>query len=217
MFAFNYKPITGEKMFKNLLLIALVSALFVSCAGTANQEEQAAESKQETTMEPVAVSVADFENKAGETVGQTVMITGTVDHVCQHGGKRMFLVDQGTDGRIKVVTGENMASFNTDLEGNDVKVIGTVDELRIDDAYLVEWENELMMESDAKMKETSDGSGHEGSEKGEEADQGEHIAGMEQIANYRKEMEEKGVDHLSFYSIVASEYEVVEEPETESM
>ena len=204
-------------MFKNLFLIAMVAALFASCAGTTSQEEQTATTEQEESMEPIAVSVAEFEDKAGENVGQMVMITGTVDHICQHGGKRMFLVDQGTDGRIKVITGDNMASFNTDLEGDDVKVVGTVDELRIDEAYLTEWENELMMESHEKMKETSDGSGHEDSEKGEEADQGEHIAGMEQIANYRKEMQEKGVDHLSFYSIVATEYEVVEDPETENM
>ena len=36
-----------------------------------------------------------------------------------------------------------MAAFNTELEGESLAVIGTVDELRIDEEYLREWEEEI--------------------------------------------------------------------------
>ena len=202
-------------MYRNLFLIVIAAAFMVSCGG--NKGEQTTESQEATYEAPIKVTVADFENKAGELVGEMVVLYGTVDHVCQHGGKRMFIIDQGTDGRVKIVTGEDMESFNTDLEGSNVAVEGYIDELRIDEAYLTEWEGELMMQAEeSEMEEGEhDGGGHEGSKMGEKADQGMHVEGMEQIKNYRQQIEESGSDHLSFYSIVCTNYKTKKDKETE--
>ncbi len=203
-------------MYKNLFLIVIMAAFMVSCGG--NKQDQTADSQEATYEAPVKITVAEFDDKAGELVGEMVVVYGTVDHVCQHGGKRMFIIDQGTDGRVKIVTGEDMDSFNTDLEGSTVAVEGYIDELRIDEAYLTEWENELMMQAEeGEMEEGEhEGGAHEGSQLGEKADQGLHVEGMKQIESYRQQIKESGTDHLSFYSIVCTNYKTKKDQETES-
>ncbi len=198
-------------MFKKLSLISIVIILITACN---SNQKQPAEDQNNTVKEPVMISVNDFENNASEIVGEKIIIEGTVNHVCQHGGKRMFLIDTVSDATVKIIVGENIPSFNTDLEGQDVIVTGVIDELRIDEDYLTEWENELMMEAE-EGEGHDDGSGHEGSKKGEAADQGEHVSGLEKIKNYRQEIKESGTDHLSFYSIICEEYKVIEPEDQE--
>jgi len=203
-------------MIKRNLLFALLALVVVACGSNQKEDQQTNDETQITAAEPVVLAIADYSVKAGELVGQEVIVEGLVDHVCAHGGERMFLVATDTDERVKVVTGEDMPSFSTDMEGETVVVTGVMDELRIDSVYLAEWEEELKMTSEShemeegEHEEAGEHEGHEGSQMGEKADQGEHVAGMSQIDSYRKQMEEEGVDHLSFYSIVCNEYKIKE-------
>lgn len=120
-------------------------------------------------------------------------------HVCKHGGKRMFIIGTDPENRIQVKAGDAISSFVETLEGSDVVIHGFVDELRIDEAYLTQWENELKAdnpESDLKI--------HRG-EEGHDHDEGDTHKEYEQIEGYRTQMAEQNVDHLSYYSIIASE------------
>ena len=195
-------------MLKKSLFVLLTSLIIVSCGNNAKKSE---ENKAEI-IKTTVITVADFEVGAGELAGKPVEITAMVNHVCQHGGKRMFLVSNDSEETVKIVTGEKLASFNTDLEGYTIKVKGIVDELVIDEEYLLEWENELIAELEREKSEAEhDGEGgHEGSSKGEEADMGEHISGMEKIENFRQQIADSGTDHLSFYSIICEKYEKIE-------
>jgi hypothetical protein len=209
-------------MFKNLIIIAILATFLYSCGGNTGQEKAANVDETVVVAEPVNLLIVDYDSLVDGLAGQMIVIEGTVDHVCQHGGKRMFLIAEGTDNRVKVVTGENMESFNTDWSGSDIVVTGLVDELRIDETYLQEWENELKMqaeegddeghgeEEDGEHKE-GEGNGHEGSSKGEKADQGTHTDGMDQIAKYRQMIKDSSTDHLSFYSVVCDDYQIKEE------
>ncbi|MCF8234100.1 MAG: hypothetical protein K9G67_06175 [Bacteroidales bacterium] len=200
-------------MIKRNLFFALLALIVVACGSNQKNDQQITDQSQITTAEPVVLAIADYSAKAGELVGQEVIVEGLVDHVCAHGGERMFLVATDTDERVKVVTAEDMPSFSTDMEGETVVVTGVLDELRIDSVYLAEWEEELKMNAEQPVMEEGeegDQDSHEGSQMGEKADQGQHVAGMEQIESYRKQMNEKGVDHLSFYSIVCNKYKIKE-------
>ena len=151
------------------------------------------------------ITVADFADKAGDLTGKTVTIKGIVDHVCKHGGQKMVLVDQNTDKRVKVVPNEHMAAFKPELEGEEVSVTGIVDELKVDEDYLMEWENEVK-EGDKEHK----GEGmHEGKEAMKEKEGKETENAMKQINALRKKLKESGEDHLSYYSIICSEYKVL--------
>ncbi|MDZ7742813.1 MAG: hypothetical protein U5Q03_14000 [Bacteroidota bacterium] len=82
-------------MYRNLFLIVIMAAFMISCGG--NKQEESTTSEEAAYEAPVKVSVADFDQQAGDLVGEMIVIYGTVDHICQHGGKRMFIIDQGTD------------------------------------------------------------------------------------------------------------------------
>lgn len=183
-------------------LIALL-LITVSCE---NSSQKASNTEVEVAVveEVIPVELADFSARAGDLVGKQVELYGMIDHVCKHGGQKMFLVNEDGETRIKIVTGENMAAFNTELEGESVNVIGIVDELRIDEEYLKEWEQEVL-------------AGLEGDEgdKGEKVHMGEHKESasgenpeLEQINNYRKQIAESGKDYISFFSVICVDYEV---------
>jgi hypothetical protein len=186
-------------MIKNLFLLTIAMAVFFGCnSSTEMKGEQTAEAE---AQEIVMMTSTDFHTHPEDYVGKNVVIEGTAVHVCKHGGKRMFIIgDESEEDRIQIKAGDAIDAFDVELEGSDVIVKGIFDELRIDESYLTEWENELKAENpESELKI------HRG-EEGHEHDEGDPNAEYEQIAAYRDQMKEKGVDHLSFYSIVAEEY-----------
>lgn len=80
----------------------------------------------EQDVQPITVS--DFIRDAGPYVEQTVQISGTVVHVCRHGGQRLFIVGDDGDKRIRITTGEDIAEFDVELEGETIEVVGLVRE-----------------------------------------------------------------------------------------
>jgi len=198
---------------KKILFIVAIAISFASCQNASIKTETA---NQETLdNEIIAVQLADFENQAGDLVGKTIQLSGTVDHVCQHGGQRMFIVDNASEARIKITPGEEMAAFNTELVGNELLITGFIDEQRIDEAYLMEWEEEInegSTMSDDKGEGTHLGGTVE--KGGSEADVSEE---MQKVINLRNQLKESGKDYLAFYSVVCTSYEVIKEgtPEEE--
>ena len=79
-----------------LLLIGIVIWIFIQ------KKENTSEEEVILIEEIVPVSLSDFEVKAEELVGKQVMLSGTVDHVCKHGGQRMFVIETGSEGRVKL-------------------------------------------------------------------------------------------------------------------
>jgi hypothetical protein len=179
-------------MTKKLFVLAAMAFIFAACNNATSDQSQAAEM--------AMITCEDFSTNPDDFVGQEIMIQGTAVHVCQHGGKRMFIIGEDPDERIKVTTGDEIEAFDVELEGSDVEIIGIVDELRVDEAYLTNWENEVMADNpESEMKI------HKG-EEGHEHDEGDAEAELEQINDLRAQLLESGEDHLSFYSIIATEY-----------
>jgi hypothetical protein len=106
-------------------------------------------------------------------------VKGIVDHVCKHGGKKLFLV--GDYGDLHV---EGEEKFSDSLAGSNVIVTGIVREFRVDEAYC------LQMEQD-NIKSHSNG----------QTDKELFEQKKNHIAEYRDSMKVANVDHLSFYSL----------------
>lgn len=209
-----------REMAKKLFYLFMVLAVAVAC----NNQQPNAENS-EVIDEITELTVANFTEMAQTLAGKQIVIKGTVSHTCKHGGKRMFLIDEGTEESVKVEAGENIASFDAELEGSDVIVTGILTELIVDETYLNNWENEVMAESGDEYK-IHDGNHEgehgeeteiaEGTEEGSEEDvaaEGEteedhHGTDLEQIENLRNTLKESGKNHLSFYSINCISYEV---------
>lgn len=129
-------------MYKNVLLIAVAAMFFWACGGqnTANTEQTTEQEEVVVVVdEPTAVTVANFKEKAGELIDKEVIIEGTVTHVCKHGGKKMFIMTEDPDVNVKIVTGEETASFDPELEGSYIKVHGIVEAIEVE----VEGEGQL--------------------------------------------------------------------------
>lgn len=190
-------------MKKNLFIFLLLLFISLGCNNIGNQNKEITQ-----------IALKNFFENKDSYVNKKIEITAIVNHVCKEGGKKMFLVSNDEENALKVIPGKNMAAFNTDLEGHTVKVIGVVEELKIDEKYLLEWEQEIKNEIENLKNESKKISeSHAMSNKGENADQGQHISDIESIKNYRKEMVEKGIDHLSFYSIVCESYAILKPTE----
>ncbi|MEA3449299.1 MAG: hypothetical protein U9Q98_12760 [Bacteroidota bacterium] len=131
-------------MQKLVLVLPLFFFILVGCqdtgndAGTENQDtEQGTENiKQEEKMDVDARAcsgtVASCEGMLTATdvyrdfksyEAEHIQVCGKVTHVCQHGGKRMFLATENED--VVIVTSEEI--FSQDLLGKKVVVTGEVE------------------------------------------------------------------------------------------
>lgn len=161
-----------KKIFLSLSMIAL----FVSCGNNPQSENKADDLG---TNDLPALSLADFDTEAAKWVDQEVTITGIADHVCKHGGKRLFLVDDFGDVHI-----DGEERFDDALTGSEIVVKGIVKEFRVDEAYCLKMEEDHIQ----KHKEGLDSDDI-------------YAQKLEQLKTYRDSMQAAGVDHLSFYTI----------------
>lgn len=121
-------------MLKNVFLILVATVFLMACGGqnTATQEEQATTHEEVAAVEPMVLTLAEFQEKASSIIGQEIILEGSVIHVCKHGGKKMFITADDPDVRIKITTGQETASFDTELEGSYVKVVGIVEAMEVE-------------------------------------------------------------------------------------
>ena len=177
-------------MIRNLFLLMALAFVMASCGGAANDEGQNDETSSVEATETPTIALGEFESKAADFVDQEIMVAGIVDHVCKHGGKKLFLVDDEGDVHI-----DSDTRFDEALKGSKVNVKGIVREFRVDEAYCL------------KMEEDNVKSHSEGQTEDELFDKKKA-----EIQFYRDSMATAGVDHLSFYSIEYLNLDVLEEP-----
>lgn len=187
---------------KLMMAVWFVTACFTlsSCGGGKKQQHA-----EETAA---ALSIDDVMAKAAELVDQKVVIEGVCTHTCSHGAKKMFLVGSDDSKTLRVEAGE-LGAFDTKVVNNMVTVNGTLKEERIDEAYLVDWENRLKSQTEEKHGngEGEGGCDTEKNARGETANSAEG-----RIADFRAkiaaEKEATGKEYLSFYHVVADSYEI---------
>ena len=197
------------------LLFAIIALAFIaiSCENTATKTNDETETEVVVIDDIILVEMVEYDSLVEYLAGKKISISGTVDHVCKHGGQKLFIVDENSDARIKITPNEEIAAFNTELVGETVKITGIVEEMRVDEDYLKEWEEEVKSggeEKEGKGHGNGDGN-HESGEEEDHTEEHEDIdmeAELEQIARMRQRVEDSEKGFLSFYSILAVEYEV---------
>ena len=187
---------------KLMMAVLFVTACFtLSSCGWGKKQQNA-----EETI--AALSIDDVMAKAAELVDQKVVIEGVCTHTCSHGAKKMFLVGSDDSKTLRVEAGE-LGAFDTKVVNNMVTVNGILKEERIDEAYLVDWENRLKSQTEEKHGngEGEGGCDTEKNARGETANSAEG-----RIADFRAkiaaEKEATGKEYLSFYHVVADSYEI---------
>ncbi|NLL28644.1 MAG: hypothetical protein GX259_07595 [Bacteroidales bacterium] len=189
------------KTFLSIFVLAL-SFVLVSC----NQKQQ--NNLNETNNVSEIMQVDSLLNNAEKFVGDTIVIDGVCTHICQHGGKKIFLMGSDDTKTIRVEAGGNIGSFNQETVNSIVEVKGILMEQRIDESFLVNWETEL---ASGTAEEHGD---EDGGCATEQKAQNEKPANTEQerIDNFRKRIaernEKEGKNYLSFYFVEAIEYKI---------
>ena len=180
-------------MIKKVLGTIAIAGLLISCGNQTQKQDTVTETEvQKVSVEQVLADMQNF-------VGKEIAIEGMVNHVCAHGGKRMFIIGENPDAAIKITPNEEIGVFEKELEGNHVLVTGVLKELRIDEAYVANLEKELNEGSDNEAVHDHSGGTHD-----EEATNKEKA----QIEAMRNQIAESENGYYSQFWIEASKFEV---------
>jgi len=175
---------------KKLFLFLFIPLFSVSCTNQSPKQSEISDTSTQNVI--VEVNIHDILADTESFLGKEVSIKGTVDHVCKHGGKKMFVFGESPEDRIKIITAKNMNSFEVELEGSDVLVQGIlIEELRVDEDYLARRKDELSSVDKS------------------EENQEELEEGKQQIEDLKEQLDACGEDSLSFYVIECSAFEEV--------
>ena len=182
---------------KSLLILATVALFAISCGGNRAKS---------VTAEAV-VEVETLLASATEYVDKIIEVEGICTHICQHGARKIFLMGSDETKSIRIESG-NLGAFDQKCQNSIVKVIGTLCEERIDEAYLQNWEAAVAANS---AEQHGDGESGCETEKRARGETGSTTA--ERIADFRAKIAPRkaaeGKEYLSFYYVVAQAYEVL--------
>lgn len=194
---------------KHILLRALAVALAcgacasVSCGGNASTK---AKTRQTEAARPAALEIDELLASADSLAGKTVTIEGVCTHTCRHGARKIFLMGSDDTQTVRVESGE-LGSFDPQCVNRIVRVTGTLDEQRVDEAYLAAWEEQTKAQTGERHGTTEAGCD---AEKAARQETGATVA--ERIADFRAKIAARkaaeGKDYLSFYYVTASSYEI---------
>jgi len=128
IFIFAPPNFIENTMMKKMTILLLISFFMIPAITlTAQQMKTAARATAGADLKTATLTPETFQENAEKMVGKEVGVKGMVIHVCRHGGKKMFLIGEDPDVRIKITASDKVSSFNTDLEGSIVMVNGIVE------------------------------------------------------------------------------------------
>ena len=210
-------------MIKKLFLFLFVAALFTACNNAPSTEGEKVSTEAET------LTVDSLLTNIDKLVGQEVVIVGTVDHVCKHGGGKLVIYTASPENGLHVMATDESGKFRADEIADElIEVKGTVDEFRVDESYIVEKEAKLAEmiaengdEADAKEATEEEGEHHGGDFPDTDGKHKQEIEGLQnQIASLKAQLEElkaEGKDHISCYSVKCASYKVLEQEDKEDV
>ena len=111
----------------NILTLALCLALALASCGKKQTKDKSAQVGQtEQAITPSALEVDDVLARAATLTGQTVTVEGVCTHICEHGGRKIFLMGSDDTQVIRCEAGEGIGAFPQQCVNSIVRVKGTV-------------------------------------------------------------------------------------------
>ncbi len=128
-------------------------------------------------------------------IGDTVSLNGFCVEVCGHGSTHVILMGSDSTKVVNVEAGEQLSSFSKDVLNSNVHVNAVIEEERVDEAFLADWERRL----DESLKAPDGGNPQA------VAVLKQQIAEIRAVIAERVKAENK--NYYSQYHIVATEYD----------
>lgn len=183
-------------MIKKVLGVFIITTILFSCGNKTEKKEVVSEKE-------VAIITVDYLNPNIQSyIDKDIVVAGIVNHVCSHGGKRMFIMGEDPDMVIKITPNDKIGVFEKELEGSLVFVTGIVKELRINEDYVANLEKEVESGSDNEAIHDHSAGTHD-----EEAENEQKA----QIESMRTQISESENGYYSQYWIEAVKFEVQEQ------
>lgn len=195
-------------------IITIAAALFVgaitlaSCGGNGNNNGSKA-SGGTGAEATAAIEVDALLGGATDLLGKDVTVEGICTHICQHGGKKIFLMGSDDTQVIRIEAGDAIGAFDAGCVNNIVRVKGRLVEERIDEAYLAAWERRIAEATDEQHGTGEAGCSTEKQARGES----QTASTAQRIADFRARIADReakeGKAYLSFYHVAGESYEIV--------
>ncbi|MBX3043295.1 MAG: hypothetical protein KIT33_14750 [Candidatus Kapabacteria bacterium] len=126
----------------NRILLILIAGLVMMTACSSDKTDSAKNAGVDKVYTLEELLSDEFTN-----TGDKVTIEGLCIHVCAHSGKKMFLAGKDADNKLQIFTSDVISAFDKKYEGSTLRVVGTLEEEKIDMNYIKEWEEELAAEA----------------------------------------------------------------------
>lgn len=194
----------------NGIIVVLVVLFMTGCGSkSGNNADNEGQAGQESARQTLTVDKLMPDINAH--VDKEVSVRGVVEHVCKHGGKRLHLMDEEGNMKIRVESGKAITQFDRALEGEEINVQGTVNKLVIDEAYLNQREQELKKEGTKHDHEEEHAENHEQ----EHGNMAHGVNSLEQVKQLRKQLEEGEKQQITSYWIQGSGYKKLASSQTQ--
>ena len=199
-----------KKIIMNKTMTYIASLLLcigsVSCGNSTKQKSQ--NTAEEQAIVSAGMEVDSLLANADSLAEKNITVQGICTHTCKHGAKKIFLMGSDDTQTIRIEAGE-LGQFSPDCVNSIVEVTGILKEQRIDETYLVQWEEQAKAQTGESHGSEEEGCSTEKNARGETGNTTE-----ERIADFRKRIAENkaktGKDYLSFYFVEAKSYKILE-------
>jgi hypothetical protein len=122
------------------ILTASVSIFFLAIA--CNQANKSNRILQ--TDNPVTYLSVDEVYASGDSMANnTILVKGTIEHVCHNTWKRFKIIGDNENHFIKVELGDKFPSVDASILGKEVNVTGKLLSVRMDDKMVLMWETQM--------------------------------------------------------------------------
>lgn len=191
---------------KNSLIACITLGMLLTFGTGCSPSSSSSSSKNSTDLPAAAVLTIDqVLAQADSLAGRTVTLAGVCTHTCKHGATKIFLMGSNDTQTLRIEAGP-LGSFDPKCLHSRVQVTGTLKEERIDEGYLLRWEEKQKVEAEKEHTENG-GCATEKNARGETAQTAE-----QRIADFRRRITQRqateGKAYLSFYFLEATAYEI---------
>jgi hypothetical protein len=135
-------------------------------------------------------TVESLLEKAEGLSGKTVNVSGVIDHVCKHGGKRFKILSSDGAIELKIELGEKFNEVHASVVGNTAKVTGVLTPIKYDAKMVKAWEE--------KMKD-----GHKGEENTKH-----YKEELSEIQEIHRRIVDGEIPFYTMFSVQADKYEL---------
>ena len=124
---------------KKLTILTLISFVLFSASSIFGQEsKKAMPAAASAEYQVKEITPERFQDYAIDNVGKPVEIQGMVVHVCKHGGKKLFIIGEDPDMRVKITASDKVSVFEPELEGSTILVRGVIEPIAEEEAIAAE-------------------------------------------------------------------------------